>query len=70
MFNHGSYAIYSATIREARRKGVRTQFMAVNSGAAQMAKQLGDQAKGLIFTQIVPFPWAVGVPLVKEYQQA
>ena len=29
--------------------------MAVNSGAAQMAKQLGDDAKGLIFTQIVPF---------------
>jgi ABC-type branched-subunit amino acid transport system substrate-binding protein len=70
VFNHGSYAIYSATIREARRKGVRTQFMAVNSGAAQMAKQLGDEAKGLIFTQIVPFPWAVAIPLVKEYQQA
>ena len=70
VFNHGSYAIYSATIREARRKGVRTQFMAVNSGAAQMAKQLGDDAKGLIFTQIVPFPWAVAIPLVKEYQQA
>lgn len=44
--------------------------MAVNSGAAQMAKQLGDEAKGLIFTQVVPFPWAVAVPLVKEYQQA
>lgn len=70
VFNHGSYAIYSATIRDARRKGVRTQFMAVNSGAAQMAKQLGDEAKGLIFTQIVPFPWAVAVPLVKDYQQA
>ncbi len=70
VFNHGSYAIYLAAIREARRKGIRTQFMAVNSGAAQMAKQLGDDAKGLIFTQIVPFPWAVAVPLVKEYQQA
>ena len=70
VFNHGSYAIYAAAIREARRKDVRTQFMAVNSGAAQMAKQLGDEAKGLIFTQVVPFPWSVAIPLVKEYQQA
>ena len=70
VFNHGSYAIYSGAIREARSKGLRTQFMAVNSGAAQMAKQLGDEAKGLIFTQVVPFPWSVAIPLVKEYQQA
>ena len=44
--------------------------MAVNSGAAQMASLLGPDAKGLIFTQVVPFPWAVGIPVVKEYQQA
>ena len=45
-------------------------FMAVNSGAAQMARALGPKAKGLVFTQVVPFPWAVAVPVVKEYQQA
>lgn len=69
MFNHGSYAIYAATIRSAKAKGATTLFMAVNSGAAQMAKLLGGDATGLIFTQVVPFPWSVAVPLVKEYQQ-
>lgn len=70
VFNHGSYAVYTAAIRAARAKGVPTMFMAVNSGAAQMAQILGKDAKGLIFTQVVPFPWAVAVPVVKEYQQA
>ena len=44
--------------------------MAVNSGAAQMAGVLGPEGKGLVFTQVVPFPWSVAVPVVKEYQQA
>jgi branched-chain amino acid transport system substrate-binding protein len=70
VFNHGSYATYAALIKAAREKGSRVQFMAVNSGAAQMAKLLGPDAKGLIFTQVVPFPWAVAVPVVKEYRQA
>lgn len=70
MFNHGSYATYAKVIQAAREQGSTLQFMAVNSGAAQMAKLLGREAKGLIFTQVVPFPWAVAVPVVKEYQQA
>lgn len=70
VFNHGSYAAYAALIKAARAQGSRLQFMAVNSGAAQMAQLLGPDARGLIFTQVVPFPWAVAVPVVKEYQQA
>jgi ABC-type branched-subunit amino acid transport system substrate-binding protein len=70
VFNHGSYAAYAALIRSVRAQGGGLPFMAVNSGAAQMAKLLGADAKGLIFTQVVPFPWAVAVPVVKEYQQA
>jgi ABC-type branched-subunit amino acid transport system substrate-binding protein len=70
VFNHGSYASYAGLIQVARSRGVHLHFMAVNSGAAQLARLLGPDAKGLIFTQVVPFPWAVGIPLVKEYQQA
>lgn len=70
VFNHGSYAAYVALLQAARARGVKMQFMAVNSGAAQMAKALGRDAQGLIFTQVVPFPWSVAVPVVKEYQQA
>ncbi len=60
MFNHGSYVGYAGLIRAARSRGVHLHLMAVNSGAAQMAGLLGPDAKGLIFTQVVPFPWAVG----------
>lgn len=70
VFNHGSYRIYADTIRAVKARGAKPLFMAVNSGAAQMAKMLGPDARGLIFTQVVPFPWAIAVPLVKEYQQA
>lgn len=70
VFNHGSYAAYAELIRAVRATNSSLPFMAVNSGAAQMAKLLGADAKGLIFTQVVPFPWAVAVPVVKEYQQA
>ena len=70
VFNHGSYAVYADAIKAAKAAGIRPTFMAVNSGAAQMARLLGADAKGLIFTQVVPFPWSVAVPVVKEYQQA
>jgi ABC-type branched-subunit amino acid transport system substrate-binding protein len=70
VFNHGSYAVYAGAIKAAKAAGIRPTFMAVNSGAAQMAALLGPDGKGLIFTQVVPFPWSVAVPVVKEYQQA
>jgi ABC-type branched-subunit amino acid transport system substrate-binding protein len=70
VFNHGSYAVYAPAIKAAKAAGIRPTFMAVNSGAAQMAALLGADGKGLIFTQVVPFPWSVAVPVVKEYQQA
>lgn len=31
-------------------------------------KTLGEKARGLIVTQIVPFPWNRDIPLVREYQ--
>lgn len=70
VFNHGSYSVYVGIIKALRAKGLHPMFMAVNSGAAQMARELGPEGKGLIFTQVVPFPWGVAVPVVKEYQQA
>jgi len=70
VFNHGSYSVYVGIIKALRAKGLHPMFMAVNSGAAQMARELGPGGKGLVFTQVVPFPWGVAVPVVKEYQQA
>jgi ABC-type branched-subunit amino acid transport system substrate-binding protein len=70
MFNHGSYAVYAEVIVEAKKLGLQTQFMAVNSGAQQMVRLLGKHGAGVIFTQVVPYPWT-GVPaVVKEFRDA
>jgi ABC-type branched-subunit amino acid transport system substrate-binding protein len=31
---------------------------------------LGENSRGVIVTQIVPFPWDRSIPLVREYQDA
>jgi ABC-type branched-subunit amino acid transport system substrate-binding protein len=70
VFNHGSYSFYAQVIREARKRGLDTQFMAVNSGAQQLVRLLGPDAKGLVFTQVVPFPWGATPTLVRDYKEA
>jgi ABC-type branched-subunit amino acid transport system substrate-binding protein len=69
MFNHGSYAQYAAIIREAKKLGLDIQFLAVNSGAQQMVRLLGPDATGLIFTQVVPYPWRTVPAVVKEFRE-
>jgi ABC-type branched-subunit amino acid transport system substrate-binding protein len=70
MFNHGSYADYAAVILEAKKLGLDIQFLAVNSGAQQMVRLLGKDAPGLIFTQVVPYPWRTVPAVVKEFREA
>jgi branched-chain amino acid transport system substrate-binding protein len=70
MFNHGAYATYAEVIREARKLGLQTQFLAINSGAQQMVRSLGADAAGLIFTQVVPYPWATVPSVVKEFRDS
>lgn len=70
VFNQGPYAAYGGLVKAARARGLTVQFMAVNSGAQQLVKQLGPDAKGLIFTQVVPYPWDAQQPVVREYQAA
>jgi len=69
MFNHGSYAQYAAVIREVKKLGHDIQFLAVNSGAQQMVRLLGQDATGLIFTQVVPYPWRSVPSVVKEFRE-
>jgi ABC-type branched-subunit amino acid transport system substrate-binding protein len=70
VLNHGSYGQYAEIIRAARKQGSTTQFLAVNSGAQQMVRLLGGDAAGLIFAQVVPFPWFDATPVVHEYREA
>jgi ABC-type branched-subunit amino acid transport system substrate-binding protein len=70
VINHGSYAQYADIMRASRKQGGAAQFLAVNSGAQQMVRLLGADAKGLIFSQVVPFPWFEATPVVREYRDA
>lgn len=68
VFNHGGIGVYERLIRKARAQGLRTNFSAVNSGSAQLAKHLGDLAQGMVFSQVVPSPWERKTALTREYQ--
>jgi ABC-type branched-subunit amino acid transport system substrate-binding protein len=49
----------------------RPQFFALSIIASDsLYKAIGDKSRGIIVTQIVPFPWDRSIPLVREYQDA
>jgi ABC-type branched-subunit amino acid transport system substrate-binding protein len=70
MVNHGSPGIYERLIRKARAAGLRTTFLAVNSGSTPLAQALGPLATGMVFSQVVPNPWARKTAIAREYQDA
>lgn len=70
VLNHGSYSTYAEVFREAKVLDPAIQFYAVNSGAQQMVRLLGAGAQGIVFTQVVPFPWGVVPSIVGEYRAA
>jgi branched-chain amino acid transport system substrate-binding protein len=70
VFNHGSAGFYGKVVQAAQKLEVKTAFFAVNSGAQQMVKSLGDSGRGIIFTQVVPYPWGVAPAIVAQYQAA
>jgi branched-chain amino acid transport system substrate-binding protein len=69
-FNHGSAGTYGKIVMAAKKADVRTAFFAINSGTQQMAQALGDKGRGIVFTQVVPYPWGKTPPIVSEYQTA
>ncbi len=70
MLNHGSVSVYERLIRKARTADLRTTFLAVNSGSTQLAGALGPLAQGMVFSQVVPNPWARKTAITREYQDA
>jgi ABC-type branched-subunit amino acid transport system substrate-binding protein len=45
------------------------QFVALSIVASDsLYKALGEKARGVIVTQIVPFPWDRAIPLIRDYQ--
>lgn len=68
VLNHGSPAVYERLIRKAQAMRLRATFSAVNSGSTQLARRLGEQARGMVFSQVVPSPWERKSAITREYQ--
>jgi ABC-type branched-subunit amino acid transport system substrate-binding protein len=69
VINHGGAGVYERLIRQARKQGVRATFSGVNSGSTQLAKNLGELAHGMVFSQVVPSPWERKTGITREYQE-
>ena len=65
-----AYRSCAAFIREMKKAQSNPQFINVSFvGSRALANELGESGRGVGITQVVPFPWNVGVPVVKEYQR-
>jgi ABC-type branched-subunit amino acid transport system substrate-binding protein len=64
-----AYSSCAEFIRQMRRAGSASTFYNVSFvGSKALADALGKEGGGVAVSQVVPFPWARGVPVVKEYQ--
>ncbi len=65
-----AYKSCAAFIREMKKAGSNPQFINVSFvGSRALANELGETGRGVGITQVVPFPWNLGVPVVREYQK-
>jgi branched-chain amino acid transport system substrate-binding protein len=65
----GAYQACAEFIKQMKAAGSGAQFYNVSFvGSAALASALGKEGLGVAISQVVPFPWATGVPVVKEYQ--
>jgi branched-chain amino acid transport system substrate-binding protein len=67
----GAYKGCAAFIREARKAGFGGTFYNVSFvGTQALSTELGKEARGVVVSQVMPFPFAANTPLVAEYQSA
>lgn len=66
-----AYKSCAAYIREARKAGSGSQFFNVSFvGTAALANELGPDARGVVVSQVMPFPFAAVTPLSAEFIKA
>jgi branched-chain amino acid transport system substrate-binding protein len=67
----GTYGPCAEFIKLARKSGFNPIFVNISFvGANALAKELGSDGRGVIVSQVVPFPWDTSVALVFDYQAA
>jgi ABC-type branched-subunit amino acid transport system substrate-binding protein len=66
----GAYKACAEFIRQMKKSGSASTFYNVSFvGAKALADELGKEGSGVAISQVVPFPWAPSIPVIKEYQQ-
>ena len=65
-----AYKSCAAFIREMKKQGQNPTFWNVSFvGSKALAKELGPDGRGVEISQVVPFPWDISVPVVREYRK-
>jgi len=65
-----AYTSIAEFVRQMKSAGSTTQFHNVSFvGSTALASALKDEGYGVAISQVVPFPWSPGVPIVKEYEE-
>jgi len=65
-----AYKSCAAFIREMKKAGQNPTFWNVSFvGSAALAKELGPEGRGVEISQVVPFPWDISIPVVREYKK-
>jgi branched-chain amino acid transport system substrate-binding protein len=67
----GPYKPCAEFIKLARKLGFDPVFVNISFvGASALAKELGPDGKGVVVSQVVPFPWDTSLKVVADYQAA
>ena len=67
----GAYKPVAEFIKLSRKIGFNPVFVNISFvGAGALAKELGPDGKGVIVSQVVPFPWDTSLKVVADYQAA
>lgn len=65
-----AYTSIAEFVRQMKKAGSGATFYNVSFvGSKALADALGADGVGVAISQVVPFPWGTGVPVVKEYQR-
>ncbi len=64
------YKPTAAFVRHMKKNGQNPMFMTVSPvGAEQLVADLGDEARGIGISQVMPYPWNDTTPAVRDYQR-
>ena len=64
------YKPTAAFVREMKKAGLYPQYATLSPvGSAMLVAELGNDARGIGISQVMPYPWNDTIPVVKEYQR-